>query len=107
MHIYFMVTKDEVFIKFKEFNTASPHQLMVHTLQLDNSGEYMSCEFQSYLEQHGIVHQLVLPHTPEYNGVAKRFNSTIINMAQSMLANANILCVLWSEAVVTALHVNN
>jgi len=84
-HVYFMVMKDEVFAKFKEFVTVSPHRLAMCVLQLDNSGEYTSREFQAYLEQHSVAHQPVPPHTPELNSVAKRFNGTIINMAQSML----------------------
>ncbi len=79
VHVYFMVAKDEVFAKFKEFIAASPHWLLVHTLWSDNGGEYTSCE--SYLKQHGIVHQPALPHMPKYNRVAERFNGTIIGMA--------------------------
>ncbi len=96
-HVYFMATKDEVFAKFKEFIAVSPHRLAVHVLQLDNGGKYTSRKFQAYLEQHSIAHQPAPPHTPELNGVTKRFNSTIINMAQSMLTNTKIPHTLWTN----------
>ena len=48
-----------------------------HTLafvHLDKEGEFMGQKFQMYLTSKGITHQTSVPHTPQQNGCAKRFN---------------------------------
>jgi len=105
--VYFITTKDEVFSRFKDFLAVSPHCLRVCTLQSDNGSEYTGSDFQEYLECHGIKHQPPPPYTPEYNGVAKQFNRTIVSMAHLMLANSSLPCSFWSEAITTAIYINN
>ena len=48
-------------------------------LRSDNVGEYISNEFKSYLQQHGIQHQLTVAYTPQQNGVAERMNRTLMD----------------------------
>ena len=37
----------------------------IKTLRSDGGGEYTSSAFKSYLQQHGITHQLSCPYTPQ------------------------------------------
>ena len=60
------------------------------TLRTDNGGEYISLEFQAYLKKEGIEHQFTVPRTPEQNGVAERFNRTIMEAVRSMLIGAKL-----------------
>ena len=50
-------------------------------LRSDNGGEFTSNEFDEYLKGHGIVHQVTVPKCPEQNGIAERYNRTLMEMA--------------------------
>lgn len=65
--------KGEVFQRFQEWK-ARVEKLSgkkIKTLRSDNGGEYTSTEFTSYLTKEGIKHELMMPHTPQQNGVAE------------------------------------
>ncbi len=47
-------------------------------------GEYTSTEFENYLKNEGITHQLTVPKTPQQNGVAERMNRTLVESVRSM-----------------------
>ena len=44
----------------------------VQNLRSDNAKEYMSEQFQSFMLQNGILHQISCVDIPSHNGVAKR-----------------------------------
>ena len=56
------------------------------------------------LKQHDIVHEPFPAYTPELNGVAERWNRTVMTMANSMMYNARAHPTLWTFA---ASHVNH
>ena len=60
----------------------------VKTLHTDNGGEYTAKDFEQYLNVNGILHQLTVRKTPEQNGVAERFNRTIVEMVRAMLSDS-------------------
>jgi transposase InsO family protein len=78
--------------KFKEFKalveTQSEHKIKV--FQSDNGGEYISKGFERFLRAHGIKKQTSTPYSPQQNGVAKRANRTLVEMARSMLHAQNL-----------------
>ena len=76
-------------------------------LRSDNRGEYTSLEFESYLKEEGIVHQLTIPKSPQQNGVAERLNRTVMNMVRSMLAVYKMPQRFWAEALNTAVYLRN
>ena len=41
----------------------------IRALRTDNGGEYTSSEFDKYLKDKGIRHELTVPDAPEQNGV--------------------------------------
>jgi hypothetical protein len=79
----------------------------VKTLRSDNGGEYTSNEFEAYLREEGIKHEVTVPHTPEQNGVAERMNRTIVEVARCMLAESKLPRKFWAEAVSTAVYLRN
>ena len=99
-----MNSKSGVFEKFKEFEAIATNESeqCIGTLRTDNSGEYVSKEFEAYLKSKGIKHQLTTAYTPEQNGVAERMNRTIMESARAMLSHANVPGSFWAEAVATA-----
>lgn len=48
----------------------------VRVVQTDNGSEFLK-DFDAYLQQQGIVHHFIYPHSPRINGVVERFNRTI------------------------------
>ena len=76
-------------------------------LRSDNDGEYMSEEFQSFLKEKGIAHQLSVAYCPQQNGVAERMNRTLMERARSMISHAGVPKCYWGEAVATAAYITN
>ena len=107
--VYFMKYKSEVFNKFKEFEstTTNEYGCSIGTLRTDNGGEYLSKEFDSYLQSKGINHELSAPYSPAQNGVAERFNRTLMESARTMMAQAELPECYWAEAVATAAYLRN
>ena len=76
--------KSESFEKFKEFQNEVQNQLgkTIKFLRSDGGGEYLSHEFGDHLKQCGIVPQLTLLGTPQWNGVSERRNRTLLDMVR-------------------------
>lgn len=77
------------------------------TLCTDNGSEYVSSEFDDYLESEGICHERTIPKTPQHNGVAERMNRTLVEAVPSMLADAKLSRIFGAEAVSTAVYLKN
>ena len=76
-------------------------------MHLDQGGEFMRQEFQMFLTSKDVTHQTSIPHTPQYNGHAERFNQTILEKAEAMHQHTCLSKVFWQDAVETALHIYN
>ena len=63
--------------------------------------------FDSYLQSKGINHELSAPYSPAQNGVAERFNRTLMESACTMMAQAELPKCYWAEAVATAAYLRN
>ena len=50
-------------------------------LRSDNGGEYISNEFKDFCNKEGIQREIIVPHNPQHNGVAKRKKKTIMGAA--------------------------
>lgn len=73
----------------------------------DGGGEYTSVEFAQFCEKERIEHEIITPYTPQHNGIAKRKNISILNMARSMLKEKKIPNHLWGEATSIAVYIIN
>ena len=80
---------------------------IVKTLRSDNGGEYTSKEFDMFCTKKGISREFTNPYCPEQNGVAERFNRTMIESARSMLYHSKLPLKFWAEAVSTAVYIRN
>ncbi|CAD7000956.1 unnamed protein product [Ceratitis capitata] len=107
--VYFLNGKDEIFTKFKEYKTMVERQTEnnINILRSDNGTEFVNTAFDKYLKEEGIVRQLTVPYTPQQNGVAERFNHTLIEMARCMMVSSAADESLWAEAVNTAAYLRN
>jgi hypothetical protein len=64
----------------------------------------ISCDL--YIEA-GIKREYIVLYNPEQNGVAERKNRTIIEATKEMLHNQNLPMIMWEEASMTIVYVQN
>ena len=98
---YLLRNKDEardVFIKYKN-EVKNQLSKKIKRLRTDRGAEYESNPFNSFYEDHGIVHKTTSPYSPESNGVAKRKNRTLKEMMNAMLVSSGAPLNLWGEAI--------
>ena len=107
--VYFIRRKSDIFEYFKEFRTMVEKQTgkCIKILRSDQGGEYKSKAFNTYCKSNGIQQQFTVPHTPQQNGVAERWNRTLVESARSMLQGKNISNSFWAEAINTAVYLKN
>nr|ABW74566.1 integrase [Boechera divaricarpa] len=107
--VYFLKSKGEAFDMFKNFKALVEKQSeqQVKVLRTDRGGEFTSTKFNQFCEKEGIHHELTTAYTPEQNGVAERKNTTVVEMARSMLKERNLPNQFWAESVRTAVYLLN
>ncbi len=106
---YPLKTKDQAFNKFVEWKIMAERESgkKLKILRSDNGGEYKSKEFEDYLKSEGIHHQCTIPKTPQQNGVAERFNRTVVESCRSMSQDAQLSHKFWAEAISTSTYLRN
>jgi transposase InsO family protein len=57
----------------------------VKKIRSDNGTEFKNTQVEDFLDEEGMKHEFSAPYTPQQNGVAKRNNHTLIEMARTML----------------------
>ena len=107
--VYFLRTKDQCAPAFKKFLAWAETQTSQNLLALhsDRGGEYLSHAVRSLLDERGIEHKLTMPGTPQQNGLAERWNRTILDKMRSMLHGASLSLGFWELAVDAAVHTYN
>ena len=53
-------------------------------LHSDCGGEYISSDLWNFLSKNSVEHQMTVPHTPQQNGRAERFNHTLLEKSKAM-----------------------
>ncbi|RVW59204.1 Retrovirus-related Pol polyprotein from transposon RE1 [Vitis vinifera] len=79
----------------------------IKVLCSDSGGEYMSNEFQDFLQSKGIISQRSCPSTPQQNGVAERKNRHLLDVVRTLLLDSSVPPRFWCEALSTAVHLIN
>ena len=108
-YVYLMRYKSKTFEKFKEFKNEVQNQLgkSIKAIRSDRGGEYLSQEFDKHLKEYGIVSQLTLLRTPQWNGVFERRNKTLLDMVRSMMNQTTLPTSFWGYALETAAFLLN
>jgi hypothetical protein len=101
--------KSEAFEAFKEFKVRVENETgeKISTLRSDNRGKYIDSTFNNFLKLFSIHHQYTTPYTPQQNGVAERFNKTIMEVVQTMLYDMEMAREFWGEGVMMAIYTRN
>ncbi|GJS62129.1 retrovirus-related pol polyprotein from transposon TNT 1-94, partial [Tanacetum coccineum] len=107
--VYFMKEKSQFFGIFKKFENFVEKQtrIFIKILRSDQGKEYNSKEFDKFCEDESMHRQLTTRYIPRQNGVVKRKNHTVVEMAKSMMHEKGLPKSFWAEAVYTAIYLLN
>ncbi|GBP23899.1 Retrovirus-related Pol polyprotein from transposon TNT 1-94 [Eumeta japonica] len=107
--VYFLKQKSGALEAFKMYQTQAERVTgkKIKYLQSDNGKEYCNAEMDNFLRNQGIQRRLSVVRTPQQNGVAERFNCTIVEMARCLLLQSSLSDMFWADAVATACHLRN
>jgi hypothetical protein len=81
--------------------------LRIKKIRSDNGMEFKNSQIEGFLEDEGIKHEFSSPYTPQRNGVVKRKNRTLLDMARTMLDEYKTSNRFWAEAINTACYAIN
>lgn len=107
--IYPLRQKSEVFEKLVEYEAmvSSMHNVAIAMITVDQGREYISRQAISFLKEKGIQTQCTIAYSPQQNGVAERFNRTLVERIRVMLLESGIPKPFWGEAALTATYILN
>ena len=54
-------------------------------IRFDNGAELVNGEVKKFAEEEGIIIETTAPYSPSQNGIAERFNRTILELVRAML----------------------
>lgn len=104
-----MRNKSEVELIFKSWKQRVEHEsgCKLQRFRTDSGREYILQTLFMMLHDCGIKHEKTPAHTPEMNGVAERFNRSLVEMMKSMLYEAELNNTWWGEAAMAATYLLN
>jgi transposase InsO family protein len=107
--VFFLQDKTETQGTLKHFLRRAQNEFKLKGMKIrsDNGSEFKNLQVEEFLEEEGIKHEFFAPYTPQQNGVVKRKNRTLIDMARTMLGEYKTPERFWSEAVNTTCHAIN
>ena len=79
----------------------------IQIFRTDNAKEYFKHILGDYLQSQDIIHQSSCVDTPQQNGVAKRKNRHILEVARSLMFSTHVPKHFWGEAILTATYLIN
>jgi transposase InsO family protein len=110
--VYFLKnkTKEAVFEKYLDYelhatNLHAPYRISF--LQSDNGGEFVNGLMEDYLRSKGTLPRRTQAYTPQQNGVAERFNQTLVGKARALLIHSCVPNYLWQHAINTSVYLYN
>ena len=99
--LYLMKSCFELFSHFSAFfaDIQTQFHVSMQTLRSDNAKKYLSEPFQSFMLQHGILHQTLCVDTPSHNEVPKRKNRRILEITRAFLLQMNVPKHFWVNTI--------
>ena len=87
-----MKNRNEISRKFKEYIEWFECQIKkkIQVLRADNTKEYQEGMLKEICLSKGIEQEFIVPYSPQQNGVAERFNRTLVEMGTCLLKQANM-----------------
>jgi len=79
----------------------------IKVLRLDNSTKYGGDKLLSFLKERGIKLELIVPYTPEQDGVSERGFQTLFERVRTTSINLGVPKNLWPELVCGMAYILN
>ena len=108
--VFNLKLKSEVFKYYKFYELrmlATYNRPAILNLYCDNGGEYVSHEFNEYVQTKGTVLHKTVPYTSALNGIAERSNRTIMDRDRACLIQSGLPPRFWNYAVIYAVYIIN
>jgi hypothetical protein len=83
------------------------HPNCLKAIRSDNRTEFRNVSFDEFYLEHEIYQQFSVPPIPQQNGVVKRKNRTLVEMARTMLDEHRTPRRFWADAISTACYISN
>jgi hypothetical protein len=105
----FMKKKDQSFDRIQEYINVieKKHGKVPKFMRFDNGKELVNDKLKKWAAEKGIIIETSAPYSPSQNGVAERFNRTLLELARAMLIAKNLPVFLWDEAITHAAYLRN
>ena len=107
--VFFLAHKDETFHVFSKFyrKVTNEKSFSIQNIQSDHRTEFENHDFKKFCDEKGIDHNFSAPRTPQQNGIVKRKNRILEEMARTMLCESNLPRYFWAEAINTVCYILN
>lgn len=107
--VYNIKLKSQVFDCFVHFTQLAEREtgLKLVDLRSDNGGEYISNRMQVWCRNHGIKQTMGPPHPPQLNGIAERYNRTLLDRLKPSLKHSSLHQQFRSNALSYAVWTTN
>jgi hypothetical protein len=104
-----MKAKEEAMEKVKEYimYIETKFEQRPKIMRVDNGGEYINKVLIAWCASKGIEIQTTAPYSPSQNGVAERYNRTLLEIGRAMMFRKGLPTYLWVEAVKHAAYLRN
>lgn len=78
------------------YEKQSSYQLKI--LHTNGRGEYIG-EYNNYLQENGITHEITTPYSTKQNEKAKKVNCIIMGLIQVIFTQQKLPKLLWAEII--------
>lgn len=93
--------KEGVFDTFDTIKVAVEREVgtKMKGLNSDDGSEVSTHKLEGHLEREGIKHQLIVPYSPQNNGVSEKENRTLVEMARCHVYEKKVPLKIWAKTV--------
>ena len=107
--IFFLHKKSDVFDTFLTWLKATEREMKtsLSRIRVDNGGEFKNSRMTALCADRGYRQEFTNSYTPQQNGVAERYNRTLLDTVRSLLTSANLPVHWWGEAAQCANYMRN
>ncbi|KAL2236839.1 UNVERIFIED_CONTAM: Retrovirus-related Pol polyprotein from transposon RE1 [Sesamum indicum] len=79
----------------------------IKIIRTDNGSEFVGDKCQSFIRNHGIIHQRTCVYSPQQNGVVERKHKHLLQVARALMFQSCLPSRFWTDAILTATYIIN